>query len=158
MWLMQALGFLLSALPVEDILRNLHSLITPYIQQLEKLTNETVRASFQHTHIHKYIQRRHRWTRANGNRPCVCVASLQWNISLRDQIGFDPALWATDSYWSGKCTLWLLQRYTRTHMHSDSSRIEAKLGRHKSALRALKAGHLFTCACTQPRKRILCSA
>lgn len=48
MWLMQALGFLLSALPVEDILRNLHSLITPYIQQLEKLTNETVRASIEH--------------------------------------------------------------------------------------------------------------
>lgn len=43
MWLMQALGFLLSALPVEDILRNLHSLITPYIQQLEKLADETVR-------------------------------------------------------------------------------------------------------------------
>lgn len=43
MWLMQALGFLLSALPVEDILRNLHSLITPYIQQLEKLAQETVR-------------------------------------------------------------------------------------------------------------------
>ncbi|KPP75383.1 importin-13-like, partial [Scleropages formosus] len=42
MWLMQALGFLLSALPVEDILRNLHSLITPYIQQLEKLAAETV--------------------------------------------------------------------------------------------------------------------
>uniref|UniRef100_A0A3B3B7P4 Importin 13b n=1 Tax=Oryzias melastigma TaxID=30732 RepID=A0A3B3B7P4_ORYME len=41
MWLMQALGFLLSALPVEDILRNLHSLITPYIQQLEKLADET---------------------------------------------------------------------------------------------------------------------
>lgn len=43
MWLMQALGFLLSTLPVEDILRNLHSLITPYIQQLEKLADETVR-------------------------------------------------------------------------------------------------------------------
>uniref|UniRef100_A0A8C1W336 Importin 13 n=1 Tax=Cyprinus carpio TaxID=7962 RepID=A0A8C1W336_CYPCA len=41
MWLMQALGFLLSALPVEEILRNLHSLITPYIQQLEKLAEET---------------------------------------------------------------------------------------------------------------------
>uniref|UniRef100_A0A8C5BHK4 Importin 13 n=1 Tax=Gadus morhua TaxID=8049 RepID=A0A8C5BHK4_GADMO len=42
MWLMQALGFLLSALPVEEILRNLHSLITPYIQQLEKLADETM--------------------------------------------------------------------------------------------------------------------
>lgn len=48
MWLMQALGFLLSALPVEDILRNLHSLITPYIQQLEKLADETVRTQ---THV-----------------------------------------------------------------------------------------------------------
>lgn len=42
MWLMQALGFLLSALQVEEILKNLHSLITPYIQQLEKLADETV--------------------------------------------------------------------------------------------------------------------
>ncbi|XP_062308333.1 importin-13-like [Osmerus eperlanus] len=41
MWLMQALGFLLSALPVEDILSNLHSLISPYIQQLEQLAEET---------------------------------------------------------------------------------------------------------------------
>lgn len=45
MWLMQALGFLLSALQVEEILKNLHSLITPYIQQLEKLADETVSAS-----------------------------------------------------------------------------------------------------------------
>lgn len=43
MWLMQALGFLLSALQVEEILKNLHSLITPYIQQLEKLAEEMVR-------------------------------------------------------------------------------------------------------------------
>ncbi|XP_078417203.1 importin-13 isoform X3 [Cetorhinus maximus] len=42
MWLMQALGFLLSALQVEEILRNLHSLISPYIQQLEKLADEPV--------------------------------------------------------------------------------------------------------------------
>lgn len=55
MWLMQALGFLLSALPVEDILRNLHSLITPYIQQLEKLADETVRTQAsmkQYTSMH----------------------------------------------------------------------------------------------------------
>lgn len=53
MWLMQALGFLLSALPVADILRNLHSLITPYIQQLEKLADETVSTQIkekQHKH------------------------------------------------------------------------------------------------------------
>lgn len=39
---MQALGFLLSALQVEEILKNLHSLISPYIQQLEKLAEEIV--------------------------------------------------------------------------------------------------------------------
>ena len=50
MWLMQALGFLLSALPVEEILRNLHSLITPYIQQLEKLADETVCTHDSHQH------------------------------------------------------------------------------------------------------------
>uniref|UniRef100_A0A8C9TSF8 Importin-13 n=1 Tax=Scleropages formosus TaxID=113540 RepID=A0A8C9TSF8_SCLFO len=52
MWLMQALGFLLSALPVEDILRNLHSLITPYIQQLEKLAAETPNPSNKLAIIH----------------------------------------------------------------------------------------------------------
>ncbi|XP_051989982.1 importin-13 isoform X2 [Xyrauchen texanus] len=40
MWLMQALGFLLSALPSEEILGKLLSLVTPHIQQLEKLANE----------------------------------------------------------------------------------------------------------------------
>uniref|UniRef100_A0A8C1DK07 Importin-13 n=1 Tax=Cyprinus carpio carpio TaxID=630221 RepID=A0A8C1DK07_CYPCA len=52
MWLMQALGFLLSALPVEEILRNLHSLITPYIQQLEKLAEETPNPSNKLAIIH----------------------------------------------------------------------------------------------------------
>ncbi|XP_042353255.1 importin-13-like [Plectropomus leopardus] len=40
MWLMQALGFLLSALPVEEILGRLHSLITPHIQQLDTLAQQ----------------------------------------------------------------------------------------------------------------------
>ncbi|KPP71304.1 importin-13-like [Scleropages formosus] len=52
MWLMQALGFLLSALPVEEILQNLHSLITPYIQQLEKLADETPNPSNKVAIIH----------------------------------------------------------------------------------------------------------
>lgn len=43
--------------------------------------------------------------------------------------------------------------HARTHMHSDGSRIEAKLGMHKSALRALKAGHLFyMCMHTSPER------
>nr|XP_019966808.1 PREDICTED: importin-13-like [Paralichthys olivaceus] len=37
MWLMQALGFLLSALPADEILARLHSLITPHIQRLDTL-------------------------------------------------------------------------------------------------------------------------
>ncbi|XP_021171300.2 importin-13 isoform X2 [Fundulus heteroclitus] len=40
MWLMQALGFLLSALPPEEILGRLHSLITPHIQQLDSLARQ----------------------------------------------------------------------------------------------------------------------
>ncbi|XP_038616088.1 importin-13 isoform X1 [Tachyglossus aculeatus] len=52
MWLMQALGFLLSALQVEEILKNLHSLITPYIQQLEKLAEETPNPSNKLAIIH----------------------------------------------------------------------------------------------------------
>ncbi|KAM4728316.1 importin-13-like [Anableps anableps] len=40
MWLMQALGFLLSALPAEDILGRLHALITPHIQQLDSLARQ----------------------------------------------------------------------------------------------------------------------
>ncbi|TDH06279.1 hypothetical protein EPR50_G00129050 [Perca flavescens] len=40
MWLMQALGFLLSALPVEEVLGRLHSLITPHVQQLDTLAQQ----------------------------------------------------------------------------------------------------------------------
>ncbi|XP_071372467.1 importin-13-like [Centroberyx affinis] len=40
MWLMQALGFLLSALPVEEILGSLHSLITPHVQRLDTLAQQ----------------------------------------------------------------------------------------------------------------------
>ncbi|XP_043989085.1 importin-13-like [Gambusia affinis] len=40
MWLMQALGFLLSALPAEEILGRLHSLISPHIQQLDSLVRQ----------------------------------------------------------------------------------------------------------------------
>ncbi len=42
---MQALGFLLSALPSDEILGKLLSLVTPHIQQLEKLANEPVRSN-----------------------------------------------------------------------------------------------------------------
>lgn len=42
MWLMQALGFLLSALPEDQVLGRLHSLISPHIQKLETLTTEEV--------------------------------------------------------------------------------------------------------------------
>lgn len=70
-----------------------------------------------HTHTHTYTQRqsRHSWTLANRNRPCVCVVSLQWNISPWDQIGFDPALWASDSFGSSKYVLSLVQTHTHTH-------------------------------------------
>ncbi|KAM8849391.1 importin-13-like [Spinachia spinachia] len=40
MWLMQALGFLLSALPEEEILGRLHSLITSHVQRLDTLAQQ----------------------------------------------------------------------------------------------------------------------
>lgn len=42
MWLMQALGFLLSALPEDEVLVRLHSLISPHVQQLDTLATEEV--------------------------------------------------------------------------------------------------------------------
>uniref|UniRef100_A0A3Q2YME3 Importin-13 n=1 Tax=Hippocampus comes TaxID=109280 RepID=A0A3Q2YME3_HIPCM len=42
MWLMQALGFLLSALPAEEILGKLHSLISPHIQQMDSLAQQSI--------------------------------------------------------------------------------------------------------------------
>lgn len=51
MWLMQALGFLLSALPEEEVLVRLHCLITPHIQQLDALAQQEVRLLI---HPHKY--------------------------------------------------------------------------------------------------------
>lgn len=70
-----------------------------------------------HTHAlpYKKKERRHIWTLANRNRPCVCVVSPHWNISLRDQIGFDPALRASESYGSSKCILSLVHTHTCTH-------------------------------------------
>lgn len=42
-WLMQALGFLLSALPADQILGRLHSLIRPHVQQLDTLAQQEVK-------------------------------------------------------------------------------------------------------------------
>lgn len=42
MWLMQALGFLLSALPEDEVLVSLLALITPHIQQLDSLVPQEV--------------------------------------------------------------------------------------------------------------------
>lgn len=52
MWLMQALGFLLSALPVEEILLRLHSLITPHVQQLDSLSQQEANPATKASIIH----------------------------------------------------------------------------------------------------------
>lgn len=52
MWLMQALGFLLSALPVEEILARLHALITPHVQQLDTLAQQEPNPANKQSIIH----------------------------------------------------------------------------------------------------------
>uniref|UniRef100_UPI0037E7FC97 importin-13-like n=1 Tax=Semicossyphus pulcher TaxID=241346 RepID=UPI0037E7FC97 len=52
MWLMQALGFLLSALPVEEILVRLHALITPHVQQLGSLAQQEPNPTNKQSIIH----------------------------------------------------------------------------------------------------------
>ncbi|XP_023152722.2 importin-13-like [Amphiprion ocellaris] len=52
MWLMQALGFLLSALPAEEILGRLHSLITPHVQQLDTLAQQEPNPANKQSIIH----------------------------------------------------------------------------------------------------------
>ncbi|TNN81502.1 Importin-13 [Liparis tanakae] len=52
MWLMQALGFLLSALPLEEILGRLHSLITPHVQQLDTLAQQEPNPTNKQSIIH----------------------------------------------------------------------------------------------------------
>uniref|UniRef100_A0A667ZEG6 Importin-13 n=1 Tax=Myripristis murdjan TaxID=586833 RepID=A0A667ZEG6_9TELE len=52
MWLMQALGFLLSALPVEEILGSLDSLITPHVQRLDTLAQQEPNPSNKLSIIH----------------------------------------------------------------------------------------------------------
>uniref|UniRef100_A0A8C4GTV2 Importin-13 n=1 Tax=Dicentrarchus labrax TaxID=13489 RepID=A0A8C4GTV2_DICLA len=52
MWLMQALGFLLSALPVEEILVRLHTLVTPHVQQLDTLAQQEPNPSNKQSIIH----------------------------------------------------------------------------------------------------------
>lgn len=48
MWLMQALGFLLSALPDDQVLVRTHALITPHLQQLDTLVQQEVSSSPSH--------------------------------------------------------------------------------------------------------------
>uniref|UniRef100_A0A3Q3IY76 Importin-13 n=1 Tax=Monopterus albus TaxID=43700 RepID=A0A3Q3IY76_MONAL len=52
MWLMQALGFLLSALPVDEILDKLRSLITPHVQQLDTLAQEEPSSTNKQSIVH----------------------------------------------------------------------------------------------------------
>ncbi|XP_076151411.1 importin-13 isoform X2 [Alosa pseudoharengus] len=52
MWLMQALGFLISALPGEQILGKLLPLLSPHLQQLEHLTKETPNPSNKSAIVH----------------------------------------------------------------------------------------------------------
>lgn len=52
MWLMQALGFLLSALPEEEILGRLHAFITPHIQQLDTLAQQEINPANKQNIIH----------------------------------------------------------------------------------------------------------
>uniref|UniRef100_A0A8C5HDG2 Importin-13-like n=1 Tax=Gouania willdenowi TaxID=441366 RepID=A0A8C5HDG2_GOUWI len=51
-WLMQAMGFLLSALPVEEILGRLHILIGPHIQQLDTATQQEPNPSNKQTIVY----------------------------------------------------------------------------------------------------------
>ncbi|XP_053739702.1 importin-13-like [Synchiropus splendidus] len=52
MWLMQALGFLLSALPAEEILGSLTSLISPHVQHLDSLAQQDPDATNKQPIIH----------------------------------------------------------------------------------------------------------
>ncbi|GAA6222488.1 importin-13-like [Lates japonicus] len=52
MWLMQALGFLLSALPVDEILGRLHSLITPHVQRLDTLAQHELNPTNKQSIVH----------------------------------------------------------------------------------------------------------
>ncbi|KAJ0041674.1 hypothetical protein NL108_008589 [Boleophthalmus pectinirostris] len=52
MWLMQALGFLLSGLPVDEILGHLSSLITPHVQQLGTLAQQEPNTKIKEPIIH----------------------------------------------------------------------------------------------------------
>ncbi|TSS97560.1 Importin-13 [Bagarius yarrelli] len=48
-WLMQALGFLLSAMPDEEILEKLLSLLSPHLQDLERLANQAPNPTSKHS-------------------------------------------------------------------------------------------------------------
>lgn len=119
MWLMQALGFLLSALPVEDILRNLHSLITPYIQQLEKLADETVRSPSCGQWAHTATHMRACTHLGTGLQPIGTGRVSAWCQSAGTflcgtRLDLTSALRASESYGSSKCILSLVHTRSRT--------------------------------------------
>ncbi|XP_042082111.1 importin-13 isoform X2 [Haplochromis burtoni] len=73
MWLMQGLGFLLSALPSEEILGRLHSLITPHIQQLDTLAQQELNPTNKQSIIHIVGMLASLFTTLDINRQADCL-------------------------------------------------------------------------------------
>ncbi|XP_005741978.1 importin-13-like [Pundamilia nyererei] len=73
MWLMQGLGFLLSALPSEEILGRLHSLITPHIQQLDTLAQQELNPANKQSIIHIVGMLASLFTTLDINRQADCL-------------------------------------------------------------------------------------
>nr|XP_032821906.1 importin-13 isoform X2 [Petromyzon marinus] len=86
MWLMQALGLMLSPLPVAEILGHLQSLLTPHIQQLESLAEQPVVVVLQQ--VFQLVQKLlAKWINDSHVVEAVCTVFIKSVKTLLDDFG-----------------------------------------------------------------------
>ncbi|XP_072220397.1 importin-13-like [Leuresthes tenuis] len=130
MWLMQALGFLLSALPVEEILGRLHSLITPHIQQLDTLAQQEPNATNKKSIIHILGMLSSLFTTLDINRHADAFEEAASSRLTTSQSAQNPVVVVLQQVFS------LIQTILSKWLH-DSEVVEAVCGVFDKSVRTL---------------------
>lgn len=130
MWLMQGLGFLLSALPSEEILGRLHSLITPHIQQLDTLTQQELNPTNKQTIIHILGMLSSLFTTLDINRQADCLEGATSSRLTSPQSAQNPVVVVLQQVFT------LIQTILSKWLH-DSEVVEAVCGVFDKSVRTL---------------------
>uniref|UniRef100_A0A669CG05 Importin-13 n=1 Tax=Oreochromis niloticus TaxID=8128 RepID=A0A669CG05_ORENI len=130
MWLMQGLGFLLSALPSEEILGRLHSLITPHIQQLDTLAQQELNATNKQSIIHIVGMLASLFTTLDINRQADCLEGAASSRLPAPQSTQNPVVVVLQQVFT------LIQTILSKWLH-DSEVVEAVCGVFDKSVRTL---------------------